>query len=782
MSRAASRRLFGGTLVALLATPVVAAGQTADALVDAVEESRGTLSLVRRYAREDESETARRFSQLFSEAETEFLLGSYDRCAAILSALVDVPAYRTHPTLPAALYYLGDAASRTGTPAEGLGRLREAVLLLPPGTMAQDALARLITLSDRMGDPKGVDAAYARLGGSADAREELPLAYAGWMARRPDVPEVERLQRADAVYAAVGPAHPAHAEALLLRAAIRARSVEILQRRRDPSLDATMRRLLEEAATFEAELAEGRPKASGAERREASLGLARLLVELGRLEEAAERYEAFVAATPGETEGLLELADVRVRLDQPEEALRAAEMLLSRAASGALASDARLLQANLRLRFGRWDEATRSFEEVSRDSGPIAERLAGLVSRPDAEAWLDALLQTREGRDELLDKVPPEARPLLSEDRTVDDARAVATGLVRSREGLGEARNIGDQLLTALADPERSLFPQLLQGATLAGTLSNRLAVMEDDIVAARAAQLEGALDDDERVRLVAALDGRREPLDALCALPQDDAAVAARKRALVRGLSELGLKLFAAGEGVAELRQTVDRLPELWVSGSSTRLVDPGLEAERRAELEQAARLVSQLESLQQLLKERLEGQRVAAAVEAAGGVEAAGLRRRHAALLAKAAAVVTTAAARSSSTPLDVALQDVDALQQELDGLAAELHERTLKKASDLRREVDAELATLERHEATTTKLEADAGRIVGRTAVELLQRTRERFARAAVRGDVGVVDVAWERKRATSDRIGHLGRDEEAQLRALDARWSEVRDDAP
>jgi tetratricopeptide (TPR) repeat protein len=738
--------------------------------VRAVEEARGALSLVRRYAREDETETARRFSQLFSEAETEFLLGSYDRCAAILSALVDVPTYRNHPTLPAALYYLGDAASRTGTPAEGLARLREAAQLLPPGTMAQDALARLITLSDRLGDPRGVDDAYARLGGSSDAREELPLAYAGWMARRPDVPEVERLQRADAVYATVGAEHPSHAEALLLRAAIRARSVEILQRRRDPSLDGTMRRLLEEATTFEQKLADGPAKATQGQRREARLGLARLLVELGRLDDAAQRYEAVAAGDPAETEALLELADVRVRQDRPEEALRAAETLLSRASSGPLATDARLLQANLRLKFGRFDDATRSFEEVSRESGPVADQLGRLLARPDAESWLDGLLDAPEGRDALFDAAPPEARPLLAEDRTLDEARAVAAGLVRSREGLGEARKIGDQLLSALEDPERSLFPQLLQGATLAGTLSNRLALVEDDIVEARARSLAGALPPEERAALATALDARRAVLDELRTLPRDDHAVQLRKRSLVDGLAPLGMKLFATSEGVAQLRRTCAELPGLWASGRSSRSIDPGLEAERLQELDEAARLVAQLSEAHERLHEKLEAQRAAAAVEAVGGGEAGDLRRRHAALLAKAASVVTTAAARGAPHPLDAALRDVDALQVELDGLAAELRERTLRKASELRREVDAQLAALE-------------GRlVVGRTGASLLRRTRARFALASVRGDVGVVDVAWERKRATSDRIGHLGRDEEAQLKALDARWSEVRDDAP
>lgn len=99
---------------------------------------------------------------------------------------------------------------------------------------------------------------------------------------------------------------------------------------------------------------------------EARVGLARLDVEAGRLQEGLLRLDEAVARDPDNLYALLSRANARLRRGEPEDlrgALADAEGAVERDPSSA---DALYTRGNVELALGRFDEAGRTFEEVKR--------------------------------------------------------------------------------------------------------------------------------------------------------------------------------------------------------------------------------------------------------------------------------------------------------------------------------------------------------------------------------------------------------------------------------
>jgi hypothetical protein len=109
-------------------------------------------------------------------------------------------------------------------------------------------------------------------------------------------------------------------------------------------------------------------------------------------------------------------------------------------------------------------------------------------------------------------------------------------------------------------------------------------------------------------------------------------------------------------------------------------------------------------------------------------------------------------------------------------LDSYFAELEKTIEMKVADLQKEVAAEYSLLAMHRQSLEELVDSGG--AGILAYLNFVRVHKDFRAVVLRGDVGLIDVMWQKKEQMSNKISQLFEDRSGELRALQESFEEVR----
>jgi hypothetical protein len=98
----------------------------------------------------------------------------------------------------------------------------------------------------------------------------------------------------------------------------------------------------------------------------------------------------------------------------------------------------------------------------------------------------------------------------------------------------------------------------------------------------------------------------------------------------------------------------------------------------------------------------------------------------------------------------------------------------EDAARRAGELRDRLSAERLALAAQGVTLDGVQASAKDLVGRIAVRALQDVRAQFYGLVLKADVGVVDVAWSRKRVRLEKIQQLSMQQASELDQLEREY--------
>jgi hypothetical protein len=101
---------------------------------------------------------------------------------------------------------------------------------------------------------------------------------------------------------------------------------------------------------------------------------------------------------------------------------------------------------------------------------------------------------------------------------------------------------------------------------------------------------------------------------------------------------------------------------------------------------------------------------------------------------------------------------------------GVAAE----AARRAGELRARIAEDVVALAAHDETLDAVEAAAKDLLGRVAVRSIAEVRAQFYRLVLKADVGIVDVAWSRKRQRLEKIQRLAVQKDAEVEQLDREY--------
>ncbi len=762
-------------LLVVLGTPSPAGAQTPSQLQAQAEEvaaqlriAEDTLRLVEtQYTERPEPGIEELTARRFSDAHAQFLLSDWRSASVLFYDLVADPQFKGSPRYADALAYLSEALFQQGNLISARLYLRE--LLSLRTEHYRDALTRYLEIAGRLNEFAGIDDYIQQARGlsGGELPPDLAYVYGKWLFKRTDLPLHERLARARGVFEPMaGQPGPLRTQSAYFL------GVALVQERR-----------YEEAVPhFLSVVAQ-----AGADEREAqvkelaNLSLGRVLYELGRYDEAMDRYQEVDRDSPHFVDALYEIAWTQVRRGEFEKAKNATDILLLLAPESTIAPEAKILQGHLLLKLKRYDEAMEAYGEVINAYAPVRDEVDALLElHQDPVAYFDDLLARNERNLDVAQLLPAVALKWATTQKEVADAVRIVDDLEAGRRGVIEGQDLAARILAALDERALETFPELQEGYTRADAVQSQLTHAEESLVRIESALLRGLLAPGD----LAELEGLREEKAGLekrfADLPRTPAEVAARKRRLQERVDAADKEAFRLGYEVQSLYAVTTGI-ERWVAG--TREKRKNSPAEEKAFIAQLQTELTQLAALERELEEVRKGLKdqrglVDAAVSGEGAIRGQydALLARERAILARAeqrvpaqgAAVLTrTAALREQMRPLRARAQKAK----------AQIHAQVSKRGDAIREKVLTEQRLLESYSQEVARVSGDTRQLVGTIAFASFQRVRQQFYDLVLKADVGVVDVAFTRKQDKTHEIQRLSQQKDRELRALDEEFREV-----
>lgn len=734
-----------------------------------VEVARNNIELVEKQytLREETSDEAARL-QRFSDGEIQYLLADYGTAAVLFYDLVANKDFQQSPRYPDALFYLADALYQQKNYLGARLYLRQ-LLQLRRGRY-KEALARYLEIAGRLNEFAGIDEYITQARGlsGGELPPELTYVYAKWLFRRGDLPLEERVRRSRGAFESLArdPSGPFHLQSAYFIGVgyVRLRAWDEAVKQ---FLSVTARQPRDDKERAVKELAE--------------LSLGRVYFEVGKYDEAVDRYARVPQQSDAFPDALYEIAWCYVRKDELEKAKNATEVLLLVAEDSVLAPEARILQGTLLQKLQKYDEAIDTYTQVINGYAPVRDEIDALLSvNKDPVQYFDELLARNEKSLDVTKLLPPVALKWASTRQEVAEAVEITAALDQSRRGIAESRAIADRILRSLEERGLESFPVLQEGYTRADAVETaltraeaQLTVIEEQLVGERmSAETKGQLE---------ALKGRQDELKRrLDTLPTTSDEVRARRERLQAAVDALDQQAFRLG---IDIQSQAAQLTAIRKFVDDTRSQRKDSADDEKAFLEKVTLEQRALDGMQTQLEE-LRAQLLAERNNADKAVGGEGqLRKQYAELLEQERALLGQSRgglggdAQQVLRRADVVRADADALKERVTRSKGIVRERVARRAQKLREQVLLEQQLIEGYAAETQAVTGETRNLVGRIAFDSFRRVRQSFYDLVLKADVGVVDVAFQRKQDKTSGIQKLAGQKDRELKQLDDEFKEV-----
>ncbi|MGA9524287.1 MAG: tetratricopeptide repeat protein [Myxococcaceae bacterium] len=743
-------------------------GASVEQIAGQVKNAEDNLLLVEtQYTRRAEPSREEMLLKRFSDGEIQYLLGDFKSASVLFYDLISDDVFRQHERFAGALYYLSDSLYQQQNYIGARLYLRE--LLALRSRHYREALARYLEIAGRLNEFDGIEGyiQQARNLTGGTLPPELAYVYAKWMFKRTDLPTVERLRRTRDIFWPIaqnpGP--------MRLQAAYFLAVASVQEGKYDEAIE-QFRRIVETPSEGPNDL----------EVKELSnLSLGRVLYEIGRYDEAVDRYQEIRRDSQYFVDSLYEIAWTQVRKGEYEKARNATDLLLLVAPESTVAPEAKILQGHLLLKLQKYEEATDTYNGVINTYAPVRDEIDALLTvNKDPVAYFDNLLARNDRQLDVSQLLPPVALKWATTQREVADAVRIVDDLETGRRGVGEANDIAARILKGLEERGLETFPELQEGYIRADAVDTALTRAEESLVRLEGELVGDLLSAEQQAELERIWADKAELEKRFSALPKTQAEVEARRQRLKDKVLEIDREAFKLGYEIQSLYAVVQAIDKWIVDTRAQRSNTPederAFQAKVQAELNELVALEKSLEEVRKQLQDQRDT--VAASI---GGEDV--IRTKYGEILAREHELMAQVESRVGGDATRVMTRAhelrtrIAEVRQRVTSSKGVIRDQVRRRGEDIKEKVLAEQRLLQGYDGDVSAVSGEARNLVGRIAFDSFQRVRQQFYDLVLKADVGVVDVSFTRKQDRTSKIQDLSQKKDRELQALDAEFKEV-----
>lgn len=739
--------------------PVAAFAQGVNELAAEVQSFEGSVSkLEKRYLKPAMLASRYKLEARYNDARVAYFMQDYSRASVLLVDVVRNEKFKGLQSYREALFLLGDSLFQMRNYVAAR-RYFEQVFEAGPGSFYEQAAGRLLEIAYLTKNFDRLDDLYARLQGGNMGAAISYLSGKAFYEQKNYAKARENFARA-----ATNPEYALTAEYF--------RGVTY----------AAEGKIAEAKQVFEA-IPRGTTPTNAREYEIvdlAWLALGRLAYEDGDIEHAIDYYNRVPKGSPHYDRMLWELTWVLVSRGNYQEARRNVDIIqFLEDPDPDIAAQSQLLRADLSLKLDEYDAARADYAAVLDKFTPAAEQMNAFVAKhEDLPTFFNVMVEeSMAGVDSNV--LPPLVDEWIQNDPDMRAASQMLSDVQVMDRQIRDSYRMLDEISARLNSSTRvQTFPELAEGMSHGIAAEARLIEIRQKLLAAQYDIVGGSMSDADKARWA-------QMLEELAAIQEKfDAMPATRQQ-----VQERSTMVF---DELDRLRRRVDQIGyELDAQRAQLSAVDNYLQndygqplnTKQRKDVEDArARLRQTIDELTKT-KEALEHE-----LNLNRQLMGSGDSVMHAERQLRLEYRAKLDAARdflNSFGGSDARLQTIanarakmPALEQRLDSYFAKMDELVGEKVDELQQDIAVERELIDDHRRSMQELVSASQSGAGVLAYLNFMKAQHEFNEIVLRGDVGLIDVAWEQKEDLSTKISDLFEERTSELRLLQEAFEEVR----
>ena len=440
-----------------------------------------------------------------------------------------------------------------------------------------------------------------------------------------------------------------------------------------------------------------------------------------------------------------------IKREQLDNAIETLRLVQNVAPYSKVATQAEILEGTLLVKMGRFGEALVLFDTIVSKYTQYQEELFSI----DGKAFLE---NGRSGKvSDFLLPYSPAVQLVLKDSKKYSETVALNDSIIALEEELKRIDDL-EKRISVMIDNKNTaaIFPPLKSAAESVLVLRNKVAVIKNSLVMKRNVSASASMSDGQRDEFEKLDSEKRALLDI-----QDTISIAherIRERAQEYGDKVLKLdeKMHAVSKGLESLAK---RLDSLMASYSE----DKNIEKEKEKEV------------LNQIAHERENFNGLAAETEACqsdmdtekygivfGGtmIEAENsIRDSFNGIVAKQYTIVNESPDRTDAIEVSEIIGDADRIDAKLADFYNRLNDAMKAVMDETRVSYEQERNNVEGYKSELLKAKREVEEMAVLAIYSNMNNARNIFADLVLQGDLGIIDVAWEKKEESTSEIMRL-----------------------
>ncbi|MEZ4265162.1 MAG: tetratricopeptide repeat protein [Myxococcota bacterium] len=528
---------------------------------------------------------------------------------------------------------------------------------------------------------------------------------------------------------------------------------------------------------------------SGGEVRDlAHVALGRLEMEAGDLLASVTSYQRVARHSPSYDVALYEMAWAYIKGEQYDKGLSTLDALLLTVKDPEMDVEAHSLRGQLNIYLNDYESAVESFETIVARFAPIRNELERFTQdSQNITRYFEWLLDRHSSRADL--NAPLTARTAAWLETAGDMRRVTALfdQLGVERRDIEGTRDLAQDLERIVGSRGRvELFPGLKAGWSQSIVLGNQLVALSSAMLDFQEQQVASHLGPAEQAELAPLTAWRRQLEERFSKLPMTFGQYEEREERVDQRFVDLKRQAFLVGQRLKEVRQELLAF-ERYVNDKQFKEDQRRFSAERERELRGA--LATEKDELEQLYRElsglerelEVEAERVGTGDAATQGEadlrEALITAHKREGLFLERSQAARAAGQQATFEELGNFRERIWTGVGRLDQVIGAIDGNVSAQTADLLTQIRAASGELDDYGVDASQYELSGRELAREVGQQLFAEAQNRMKTVVLKAEVGLIDVAWQRKREMTDEIQKLNQERAEKLTKLDRTLKEM-----
>ncbi|GEM_PF-2874980 len=520
------------------------------------------------------------------------------------------------------------------------------------------------------------------------------------------------------------------------------------------------------------------------------LALGRVFLSEKKYSDAVFHYQAVDRNSEVYEEALFEMAATHVADGKPKKALEALDILLLTVSDDRVRVEAAVLRGRINLMAKEYDNADASYKEVVEQYSAISgemERFAKSTAR--LEQFFSWLLNRSSDDYSVVRPVSKRVARYIEKDEDMARVVQLFDEMASEKRDVKISAQIAATIEAALTSNSRlDMYPQLKDSWLKLVEAENTVVKIGERIVELMRKYAEPHMNPTERTQADQLRRQRLGLARAFAKIPATARAYSVRKNRVGAAFNNLAASVSLLKSGLASVRDqilAIEKMLNERVYGAKGLQLSKEREAEVRAALQQEKdelrrtfRLVDELSHVVEIEANRVgAGDQVSASEARVRGSLLARQRReqqiyaralRRGGIKANESARLMTVRGRLDQTLLGVAR------------LYRKLNDQAEGRTNKIRQTLLKEKRNIARYKVAVNQFEEQSRRLARTVGYSLIRKAQSRLSDIVLEADLGLVDVAWQRKQDKAREIRQLQDERGGRVKTLQGVLNNLSDD--